>query len=105
MQVVNGASFVNVDVALHPRNRSPMLVIEGKQFQNYHLLPFICLLDFIGVSPKLTFLKTIYLSLGIRDMLVIYLSERMVRFIMWFGSSLVFRTLIFLCGFTFAFCS
>uniref|UniRef100_A0A7I4BZY0 Morc S5 domain-containing protein n=1 Tax=Physcomitrium patens TaxID=3218 RepID=A0A7I4BZY0_PHYPA len=27
-EVLNGASFVNVDVSLHPRNRSPMLVIE-----------------------------------------------------------------------------
>jgi hypothetical protein len=26
---VNGATYVNVDVALHPRNGSPMLVIEG----------------------------------------------------------------------------
>ncbi|XP_024363014.1 protein MICRORCHIDIA 7 isoform X2 [Physcomitrium patens] len=27
-EFVNGATFVNVDVSLHPRNRSPMLVIE-----------------------------------------------------------------------------
>lgn len=27
-EVVNGATFVNVDVSLHPRNHSPMLVIE-----------------------------------------------------------------------------
>ena len=26
---MNGATYVNVDVALHPRNGSPMLVIEG----------------------------------------------------------------------------
>ncbi|XP_073386683.1 protein MICRORCHIDIA 7 isoform X2 [Physcomitrium patens] len=27
-EVMNGATFVNVDVSLHPRNRSPMLVIQ-----------------------------------------------------------------------------
>ena len=26
---MNGATYVNVDVALHPQNGSPMLVIEG----------------------------------------------------------------------------
>jgi hypothetical protein len=30
---VNGATYVNVDVALHPRNGSPMLVIEGMASQ------------------------------------------------------------------------
>jgi hypothetical protein len=30
---VNAATYVNVDVALHPRNGSPMLVIEGMILQ------------------------------------------------------------------------
>ena len=30
---MNGATYVNVDVALHPRNGSPMLVIEGMALQ------------------------------------------------------------------------
>ena len=33
LQIANGATFVNVDVCMHPRNRSPMLVIEGNLFR------------------------------------------------------------------------
>jgi hypothetical protein len=39
---VNGATYVNVDVALHPRNGSPTLVIEGMALQRVGASWLLC---------------------------------------------------------------